>query len=245
MATGGSAAAASPSYLQNVQRDRLDWAAANENQYWTREIFSDEAAFELGDDQVREMCWRLPNEEYNPECLTVKKKRGKQLHVWGAIIHGHKFPLVRFALRPARQEGGKKIAAETITGKVYEEQILKGPLTQAVAWAKAQGREPLVVEDGAPVHRIKNLAADRARAGIVGVKHPGTSPDLNAIKSCRAYVKDRLRRMPGKPSTMETLWAAIQKAWDEMPQHIVDGFILSFEKRRSQLLAAHGGHTRF
>jgi transposase len=102
-----------------------------------------------------------------------------------------------------------------------------------------------VVEDGAPVHRIKNLAADGARAGIVGVKHPGTSPDLNAIESCWAYIKDRLRRMPGKPSTMDTLWAAIQKAWDEMPQHIVDGFILSFEKRRSQLLAAHGGHTQF
>jgi DNA-binding MarR family transcriptional regulator len=55
-------------------KDRLDWAAANENQDWTRVIFSDEAAFELGDDQLREMCWRLPNEEYNPECLTVKKK---------------------------------------------------------------------------------------------------------------------------------------------------------------------------
>ncbi|KAI5453255.1 hypothetical protein NCC49_006278 [Naganishia albida] len=226
-------------------KDRLNWAAANENQDWTQVIFTDEAAFELGDDQAREMCWRQANDEYNPKCLTAKKKRGKQLHVWGAIVHGHKFPLVRFALRPAHQEGGKKIAAETITGKVYDEQILKGPLTEAVAWAKAQGREPLVVEDGAPVHLIKKLAADRARAGIVNVKHPGSSPDLNAIESCWAYVKDRLRRMPGKPSTMDSLWEAIQKAWDEMPQHIVDGFIMSFEKRRSQLLAAHGGHTQF
>ncbi|KAI5449042.1 hypothetical protein NCC49_005653 [Naganishia albida] len=114
------------------------------------------------------------------------------------------------------KEGGKKIAVETITGKVYDEQILKGPLTEAVAWAKAQGREPLAVEDGAPVHMIKKLAADRARAGVVNVKHPGSSPDLNAIESRWAYVKDRLRRMPGKPSTMDSLWEAIQKAWDEM-----------------------------
>lgn len=186
-------------------KDRLDWAAANENQDWTRVIFTDEAAFELGDDQIHELCWRLPNEEYNSKCLTVKKKKGKQLHVWGAIIHGHKFPLVRFALRPAHQEGGKKIAAETITGKLYQDQILDGPLTHAVAWAKAQGLEPLVVEDGAPAHLIKRLAAKRAQAGIVGVKHPGSSPDLNAIEACWAYVKDRLRRMPGKPTTMDTL----------------------------------------
>jgi hypothetical protein len=30
-----------------------------------------------------------------------------------------------------------------------------------------------------------------------------------------------------------------------MPQHIVDGFILSFEKGRSQLPGAHGGHKQF
>jgi hypothetical protein len=102
-----------------------------------------------------------------------------------------------------------------------------------------------VVEDGAPVHMIKKLAADRAQACIVNVKHPGSSPDLNAIESCWAYVKDRLRRLPGKTSTMDALWEAIQKAWDEMPQHIVDGFVGRFEKGREHLLSAHGGHTQF
>jgi hypothetical protein len=117
-------------------KDRLAWAAANEKQDWSRVIFTDEAAFELGDDQAHEMCWRLPHEEYNAACLTPKKKRDKMVHVWDAIVQGHKFPLVRFALRPAHQEGGKRIAAETINAKVYVAQILEGPLTNAAAWAK-------------------------------------------------------------------------------------------------------------
>jgi len=41
-------------------KDRLAWATANENQDWTRVIFTDESAFEHGDDQAHESCWRLP-----------------------------------------------------------------------------------------------------------------------------------------------------------------------------------------
>ena len=226
-------------------KDRLAWATANENQDWTRVIFTDEAALVLGDDRAKESCWRLPNEAYNAKCLSPKKKKGKMLHVWGAIVHGHKFPLVRFALKPAHQEGGKRIAAQTINAKVYLAQILAGPLTEAVAWTKKDGREPLVVEDGAPVHKIKTLQAERAKAGIVNVTHPGNSPDLNAIESCWNMVKGTLRRMPEKPTTMDGLWEAIEKVWNEIPQQIVDGFIESFEERRKEVVAAHGGSTQF
>jgi hypothetical protein len=68
-----------------------------------------------------------------------------------------------------------------------------------------------VVEDGAHVHKITNLKAERARVGIINVKHPGNPPDLTAIESCWALVKDRLRRMSGKPTTLDGLWKEIQK----------------------------------
>ena len=118
-------------------------------------------------------------------------------------------------------------------------------MTDAVAWAKEDGRDVLVVEDVAPVHKIANLVAERAKTGVINIIHPGNSPNLNAIESCWAVVKDRLRRMPGKPTTMDELWETIQKVWDEMPQSIIDGFIQSFEGRREQVVAAHGGHTQF
>jgi len=118
-------------------------------------------------------------------------------------------------------------------------------LTDAVAWAKGDGRDVLVVEDGAPVHKITNLVAEGAKAGVINITHPGNSPDLHAIESCWAVVKDRLRRMPGKPTTMDQLRETIQKVWNEIPQSIVDGFVQSFEERRKQVVAAQGVHTQF
>lgn len=92
-------------------------------------------------------------------------------------------------------------------------------MTDAVAWAKGDGRDVLVVEDGAPVHKITNLVAEGAKAGVINITHPGNSPDLHAIESCWAVVKDRLR--------------------------LVDGFVQSFEERRKQVVAAQGVHTQF
>jgi hypothetical protein len=51
--------------------------------------------------------------------------------------------------------------------------------------------------------------------------------------------------MPEKPTTMDGLWEAIEKVWKEIPQHIVDGFIESFEERRKEVVAAHSGSTQF
>jgi hypothetical protein len=80
------------------------------------------------------------------------------LHVWEAIIiHGHKFPLVRFALRLAQVVNKVKIAADTINAEVYLTQVSSGPLKEAVVWAKADGRDPIVLEDGAGPHRMQGF----------------------------------------------------------------------------------------
>jgi hypothetical protein len=79
-------------------KDRLLWASKYEGMDWTRVIFTDEAAFEVEHDLKKEHCWRKPNVEWDEKNLSLRKKKGKMLHVWRAIIHGHKFPLVRFAL---------------------------------------------------------------------------------------------------------------------------------------------------
>jgi transposase len=59
----------------------LEWAAANVNQDWTRVIFTDEAAFEVGDDFAQEMCWRLSHEQNMEPNLSVRKRRGAMVHV--------------------------------------------------------------------------------------------------------------------------------------------------------------------
>ena len=224
---------------------RLEWASANVNQDWRRVIFTGEAAFEVGDDHSNEMCWRLPHEQNCENCLSVRKKKGKIIHVWGAILHGHKLPLVKYDLTPAHQKNKVRTAAQTITAQVYLDQIIEGPLVSAVGWALYQGLEPLVLEDGADPDRIAGFAEVRRDLGIINLKHPGSSPDLNAIENCWAYVKNRIRRLPSKPSNENELWKAIREHWVAMPQDVIDGWIDEFEERRLEVVAAKGLHTKW
>lgn len=78
-------------------KQRLDWAQANVNQDWTRGIFTDEAASEIGDDLKKESCWRKPHGQNLKANLSVRKRKGKMVNVWGAGMYGHKFPLVRLS----------------------------------------------------------------------------------------------------------------------------------------------------
>lgn len=126
---------------------RLEWASANVNRDWRRVTFTDEALFEVSDNYSKEMCWRLPHEETCEGCLRVRKKRGKIIPVWGAIIHGHKSPLVH-------QKNKVKVAAQTINADVYLEQIIKGPLVKAVTWAHGQGLAPLVPSKLGQIHIV-------------------------------------------------------------------------------------------
>jgi transposase len=102
-----------------------------------------------------------------------------------------------------------------------------------------------VLEDGAGARRIKSLVAEREEAAIINIKHPGASPDLNAIENCWAWVKDKIRRSPKHPSSLDQLWAAVQHFWDEIPQSTIDKWIDDFEERRLAVVAAHGKHTKF
>jgi hypothetical protein len=89
-------------------KDRLAWAAANEKQDWSRVIFTDEAAFELGDDQAHEMCWRLPHEEYNAACLTPIKKRRQDGERLGCDCERPEVPTCPFRFVTSTSRGWQK-----------------------------------------------------------------------------------------------------------------------------------------
>jgi hypothetical protein len=130
---------------------RLEWAYMWAVFDWRRVMFTDKSCFKIGEGSVQRVI-RGVGEEYWPQHIQVKFRHGKAIHVWGAIMYRVKLPLVKFELAKARQEKGKKIAAETITSVKYVEQILWGPLQDYVNQARARGIDVKVVEDGASVH---------------------------------------------------------------------------------------------
>ena len=161
--------------------------------------------------------------------------------MWGAIYHGVKLPLYRFDLAKARTVNGKKVHSETITGEVYARQVLAGPLEAYVNQLTRAGHNVIVVEDGAPVHTSKFVKTIRSLSSFPSAFHPSASPDLNPIENIWAILKHRLHRLPRCPTSLDELWQALEKLWDEMDQGIHDRAIEDMPRRREDLRRAKGG----
>ena len=97
-----------------------------------------------------------------------------------------------------------------------------------------------MVEDGAPVH-FGTIAGDvPAITDIPNLPHPPSSPDLNPIEGCWRLVKQKLRKVDRRATSLDGLWADIQKAWQMIDQETVDGMIMSMEERRKAVLLVKG-----
>ena len=226
------------------KQKRVQWAHANVDTDWRRVMFTDEAAFRVGEVGVTRVI-RRAGTAYDPRNITVKFRPGAAIHVWGCIMHGHKLPLHRFDLRKARTVNKVRIAADKITSEVYANQMIAGKLSEYVAYARAHGVAPLVVEDGASVHFRGATKAVRDTCDIPNQPHPPSSPDLNPIENCWHRLKVRLRREGRRATSIDELWARLQEEWDALPQEIIDHWIEGMDERRRAVLEVNGCQTRW
>lgn len=96
-----------------------------------------------------------------------------------------------------------------------------------------------MVEDGAHVH----FGGAAGRLPISNQHHPPSSPDLNPIEECWRMVKEKLRHMPRKPTSLSGLWTAIQEVWNGIDQAKIDRMIDSMGRRREEILKVQGRST--
>ena len=219
---------------------RLRWIEETRGLDFKTVMFTDESAFQVGAG-ARTWCVRPPGTAHLPQYIEPVLRRGATLHVWGAIYHGVKLPLYRFDLAKARTINGKKVRSETITGEVYARQVLGGPLETYVNQLTRAGHEVVVVEVGAPVHTSKYVKTVRSLSSFPSAFHPSASPDLNPIENIWAVLKYCVTRLPRRPTSLDELWQALEKLWDEMDQGIHDRAVESMYRRREDLRRAKGG----
>lgn len=216
---------------------RVDWAAANKETDWRRFLWTDESAFQIGDDVPKGKVWRKKGraKAYEPQNRGIHKRKGGNVHVWGSVMFGCKFPLVRFNLDKAKTVKGVRTKAQTINSEVYSSQILWGPMQNYWNQAKAEGRDPLVLEDGASVHFKGASARIRPLLDITNQSHPPSSPDLNISEGVWVLIKGRIRRLPQRPSSLNALWEAVQHCCADIRQSTIDRMIESMVKRREEV----------
>ena len=149
--------------------------------------------------------------------------------VWAGISEEGKFAL-------------KFMDDEKITGTVYREKVLK-----AVVKPRADllfgTRHWTYQQDGAPAH-TSNVAqtwlSNNVPAFVAKDEWPANSPDLNP---CDFYLWGRLEDIVNtkRYSTVASLKAAIQSAWDALDDEEVAAACLSFKNRLSLCVGASGG----
>lgn len=189
---------------------------------------------------MKRRVWRNPGKEYEEQNLGRHKKKGLNMHVWGAIIRGKKFSLVRFQLAKAKKRKVGNIKAGTMNGRIYSEQIPWGPMQQYFNQVRNEGQNPLVLEVGAPVHWGTATKRIRPMIDITNQPHSPSSPDLNVIENVWRIIKDQIRSMPVHPSSQDTLWEVIQKVYDDIPQKTIDQMTDNVWDRRDKVEEVKG-----
>ena len=140
---------------------------------WNAYIFTDKMSVKVGMERsTQDWVWRKAYEEFHPDCINYKKRpTGTGMMFWGAFRWGKRTPRL-FEL----EEGTK------VNSMVYRDQILLGRFKEF--WEEAFGdvREPIVMEDNAPVHK-KMCIQVRQELAMRCHQRPPNSPDLNPIEN--------------------------------------------------------------
>lgn len=225
---------------------RLDWAHANLQTDWRTMIFTDESMFQTKY-QNHERVVRPPGKRagYDRKYSKPKMISGwSSVSVWGALAYGKRFPLMRVegAIREAYPDIPKDETPK-LNGERYTRLVLFDRLSLFAAELAREGRQGIVVEDGASIHTCRQARRMRDELGMTGLQHPPSSPDLNPIEHLWHIIKHRIWSRKSRPRNKDQLWRAIVEEYNAIPQSILDALVIGMVPRPAEVIAAKGWHT--
>jgi|APFre7841882793_1041355.scaffolds.fasta_scaffold10376_2 transposase len=210
---------------------RLRWAREHKDwteDQWAAVLWSDESRFKLFRSDGREWCWvreSLPA-YMRPTKSTVKDRTG--VMVWGCF---------------SASGVGNLTTIKGIMDSSYYVDILEDNLIESMS--DLFGTQPPIFQhDNDPKHKSAFTRRWLEERGIQVMWWPAQSPDLNPIEHLWAELELRVRRNH-KPTTVETLWQAIQYEWINMPAEVTQKLVQSMPKRIEQVIASKGGATDY
>ncbi|GFX17279.1 transposable element Tc1 transposase [Trichonephila clavipes] len=116
----------------------------------------------------------------------------------------------------------------SVNGTRYCNEIL---LPYVRLFRGAMGLQFLFMDDNAPCHRTVATEQLLESEDIERMDWPARSPDLNPIEHVWDFLGRRLAARTLPPVTIRELRLARQDEWAEMPQQLIDTFILSMGRR--------------
>jgi hypothetical protein len=152
--------------------------------------------------------------------------------IWGSITSYGKGPLIVF-----EKDWG------TVTGEVYRQHIV--PIIHHFKRTHALSLQgpPILMEDGAAAHRAHQTQALHEQLGILKMKWPANSPDLNPIENVWRILKYRVGLH--FPRTGEAVRQAVQEEWAKLQLEDFSKYVSNMRERCLAVIAANGGPTRW
>jgi transposase len=231
---------------KNVAR-RLQWAQENTAEDWRWILFTDECSMEVGATYRQQRVSRRPGERFDPKKVANNTVSTRQtLMVWAGIAYNFKTPLIRLPLKPSQVIQGKtRIRGEGLNGSRYAEMVIKGPLREALMVLNERGYAHEIVEDNAPAHTSLVARQAKKELGIVSKMHPPSSPDLNPLENVWSILKNKVNRIMPRPTNADDLFEVARVCWEQINHEVVNGVVLSMEKRVCQVSENKGKALRY
>lgn len=215
---------------QNHRRLRLQWA--HQHQQWQAEwqqvVFSDESRFNLQHHDGRIRVRRHRGERDLPECI-LQRHSGQTpgVMVWGAISYHGRSRLIRI-------DGN--LNSDRYIREVVQPEVI--PFLQNLPGAVFQ-------QDNARPHVARNVLAFFQAHQTPLFPWPARSPDMYPIEHVWDRVAHRLARQTPAAATVDELYTRVDRAWQDIPQALIQSLFDSMPRRLEAVIASHGGFTRY
>lgn len=138
---------------------------------------------------------------------------------------------------------GQRTAADFVN-LIYEGELFA--FMEALANAVLQeGESPILMEDGAPIHRALVSRNWLQEHGYEKLIWPACSPDLNPIENIWSVLKDAVQRRRNRPRNIEEMIVVLHEEWDVIRDDFLTRLYSSLPERLRAVITARGGHTKW
>ena len=222
---------------------RYQWALRHENwkyEDWEKVIWSDECSVERGTGKRRQWVFRTPEQKWDKDMITPYKK-GKDISVmvWACFWGMQRSDLYALSRDFEFKKHGYSASSYI--------QVLDDNLLGCY--------EPglIFMQDNAPIHTAKRVKKWFEENGIIVMKWPPYSPDLNPIEHLWFLLKEAVYKINpdienvtgGDEKVRETLFDALSKAWEQLDEYYLHDLVWSMEKRVKALIKSEGWYTKY